>query len=329
MKLMFVGDLNLGEYYTNFGNGPGSFAKKNDPFEKVRDILSSADLVAGNLEAAICTIGLQHGEPESVVLRAEPETARLLKANNFKLVQVANNHTIQHGEKAFEECLKILRDNGIAYAGLNKAEPTIIEIKGKKIGFLAASDVPDNTNKLQSIYQRLDKDFIKHVEKCAPKVDYLITMLHWGLEESTTPMAYQREIAKKLKMAGAKIIIGSHPHLFYEIEADGDFVCAYSLGNFVFDLCWDKRLLKTGILEISIDEFGKIQSFVWPVTISNHGCLPYPSGDRKKIDKKIKIYELGKTMENQQVKKIYYHLKNIFKGDTKLKLIFFKRKILK
>jgi hypothetical protein len=329
MKLMFVGDLNLGEYYTNLGNGPGTYAKTMDLFEKVSYIFSSADLVAGNLEAAISTVGLNPEEPESAVLRAAPGTAKLLKKNNFKIVQVANNHTIQHGQAAFDECIGILKQNEIAFTGLNGAEPTVIEIHGKKIGFLAASDVPDNTDKQQSIYQRLDEEFIKHVESSVNKVDYLIVMLHWGLEESTAPLPYQRDLAKRLKKAGVKIIIGSHPHLFYEIEADGDFTCAYSLGNFVFDLCWDKRLLKTGILEVNIDDSGKLHTFVWPAIITKDGSLPVPSGERMEIVKSQALYNLGKDIKNQQIKKVVYHLSNIFRGKTKLKLIFFKRKIFK
>ena len=327
MKLMFVGDINLGEYYTNFGNGPGTYAKKKDVFEKVSHIFSAADLVVGNLEAALSTIGLDPNEPESLVLRAEPETAKLLQKHNIRLVQVANNHTVQHGVPAFQECLQILKEHGIAFTGLNNADPTVTTIKGKTIGFLAASDVPDNTDKQQNLYQRLDEKFLIHVESCVKKVDYLIVMLHWGLEESTTPLEYQRKIAKRLKKAGVKIVIGSHPHLFYEIEANDAFVCAYSLGNFVFDLCWDKRLLKTGILEVTIDEAGKMQSSVWPILIQEHGALPSPRGDRLEINQKIKLYELGHDMKNQQIKKVMYHLTNIFRGRTKLKIIFFKRKL--
>lgn len=249
---MFVGDINLGEYYTNFGNGPGTFAKTGDPFSGVEHIFKQADLIGGNLEASICSIGLVPDEPESVVLRAAPDTAKLLQKHNIKVLQVANNHSVQHGRESFKENLTILEKHGLDYVGLRGAKPTIYELDGIKIGFLAASDVPDNTDKQQILYQRLDETFFQLVEAAVPTVDHLIVMLHWGLEESTVPLPYQRELAKKLKAAGVRIVVGSHPHLFYEIESDDDFVCAYSLGNFVFDLCWDKRLLKSGILEVNI-----------------------------------------------------------------------------
>lgn len=328
MKLMFVGDINLGEYYTNFGNGPGSHLKNVDIFTRVEHIFKQADLVAGNLEASICSIGLDPNEPESVVLRAAPSTAGILRKHNIKLLQVANNHSIQHGEDAFMENLSILQENGLLYAGLNNAPPTVVEIDGVKLGFLAASDVPDNTDKQQSLYQRLDESFIQKVKDHASSVDHLIVMLHWGLEESTIALPYQKDLAHRLKEAGARIIIGSHPHLFYEIEASDNFVCAYSLGNFVFDLCWDKRLLKSGILEIDINADNKLNALVWPVQITNDGSFPVPSASPIKIDRYLKLYELGSSIKHQQVKKVFYHLRHIFRGNTRLKSLFFKRKIL-
>ena len=328
MKLMFVGDVNLGEYYTNFGNGPGTYAENNNNFSAVTSIFSTADLVACNLEASICSVGLDINEPESVVLRAKPQLAKQLSSNNIRLVQVANNHSIQHGAEAFEECLGLLESNGISYVGLNKAGPVVLTIDGQTVGFMAASDVPDNTDKTQSLYQYLDEDFIARTCLAAKSVDHLVVMLHWGLEASTSPLPYQREIASRLKSSGVRLIIGSHPHLFYDIEKDDSFVCAYSLGNFVFDLCWDSRLLKTGILEVNLDSTSVISAKVWPVTIKNNGALPMPVGEPVEIHGSLKLYSLGKSMRYQQIKKVIYHLSNLFKGNTGLKWLFFKRKVL-
>ena len=328
MKLMFVGDVNLGEYYTNFGNGPGTYAESNDNFHDVASIFSTADLVACNLEASICSVGLNSNEPESVVLRAKPKSVNLLTSNNIKLVQVANNHAIQHGVEAFEENLDLLERNGVSYVGLKNAAPVVLTIDGQTIGFLAASDVPDNTDKIQTLYQYLNEEFIERVCLAAKSVDHLVVMLHWGLEASTAPLPYQREIARRLKSAGVRLIIGSHPHLFYEIEKDDSFVCAYSLGNFVFDLCWDSKLLKTGILEVNIDSSSKVSAKVWPVTIKSDGARPVPAGDPIEINRSLILYDLGETMRFQQIKKVIYHLTNIFRGNTSLKWLFFKRKIL-
>jgi poly-gamma-glutamate synthesis protein (capsule biosynthesis protein) len=52
---MFVGNINLGEYYTSFGHGPRSYVDQSDVFEKVRDFLSQADFAVGNVEASLTT----------------------------------------------------------------------------------------------------------------------------------------------------------------------------------------------------------------------------------------------------------------------------------
>jgi poly-gamma-glutamate capsule biosynthesis protein CapA/YwtB (metallophosphatase superfamily) len=58
--------------------------------------------------------------------------------------------------------------------------------------------------------------------------------LHWGTEYSDYPEVYQKETAHRLVDAGAKLVIGHHPHCLQGVEMyNGSFI-AYSLGNFVF-----------------------------------------------------------------------------------------------
>lgn len=328
MKIMFVGDLNLGEYYTAFGHGPKSYNLNtgNSVFTLVKDIFKQADMIVGNLEAAITTNGDNPRDPERNVLKVHPDCAYQLADARFGLVQIANNHIIQHGLTGFNETLKVLDDLGIAYAGKNNTGPTIIDANGRKLAFFAASDVPDNTDKQQSLYQRLDLDFIHKVESCVNDYDHVIVMLHWGLEESTAPLPYQRKLAARLKASGVSAIIGSHPHLFYEIEANRNFICAYSLGNFVFDLCWDSRLTKSGILEIDFCG-NELKAAFWPVSIKSSGALPTPSGEPIPLAATYIPYELGKRMRWQQLKKTVHFWLNILHGNTTLKLRFFGDKI--
>tara|TARA_R110002124_G_scaffold143084_1_gene307915 strand:+ start:143 stop:1135 length:993 start_codon:yes stop_codon:yes gene_type:complete len=326
MRLMFVGDVNLGEYYPSFGHGPATFAEANDIFAGVSSTLGLANVVAGNLEASITDLNLDSSEPESMVLRASPAHAKQFKSAGFRILQVANNHSVQHGDDAFEQSVAIAESLGIAVIGLKDQEPVTISESGLTVGFLAASDVPDNTDKEQQHYQRLDDSFDEIVRRTVKSVDHLIVMLHWGLEASTVPLPYQRELAAKYKEYGVRAIVGSHPHLFYEVERDGDFVCAYSLGNFVFDLCWDTRLLKSGILDIELDSASVRNAKVWPVRITKNGCFPVNSGDPAEIVDTLRIYDLGSNMKWQQIKKLIYFFKNIFAGKTDLKLKFIARK---
>lgn len=328
MKIMFVGDLNLGEYYTSFGNGPGTFARKKSVFSNVIETFRQADFIVGNLEAAITDKNNDPDDPERMVLKVEPSNAYQLTDAGFKVLQIANNHTVQHGPEAFNQCVNILKDLSIEPVGLQRQEPVVIQKDGVSFGFLAASDVPDNTDKAQNLYQRLDDEFLEIVRRTVNDVDHMIVMLHWGLEESTVPLPYQRELARKLKELGVRAIIGSHTHLFYEIESNNNFVCAYSLGNFVFDLCWDKRLTRSGILELEFTK-SSISGRVWPVTLEKNGCLPTISGSPVPLSGNVTLYDHGDSLKWQQTRKVVYLVSNIMKGNTRLKSIFFKRKFLR
>lgn len=325
MKIMFVGDVSLGEYYMSFGHGPRTYANSQNVFASVQDIFKSSDMVVGNLEAPITSLNYDLNEPESVVLKADPCHAEQLNNAGFRVMQVANNHTVQHGDGGFEETLQILEKNGISPVGLTQQKPVSIQHDGMCIGFMAASDVPDNTDKAQAKYQRLDEAFLTTVEAEVKEHDHLVVMFHWGLEASTVPLPYQRELVDRLYKAGVSAVIGSHPHLFYEIEKRENFICAYSLGNFVFDLCWDKRLMKTGILEIDF-QLKELTARYWPVVIDKNGCLPTPSGKPVPIDQTFVPYDLGEKMAYQQIRKVVYMMLNLYRGNTLLKTRFFYRK---
>ena len=325
MRIMFVGDINLGEYYTSFGHGPLSFLKNNNVFENVQNLFDMADCVVGNLEAGLTNHKLNLNEPESVVLRGDPSSSSILKKAGFKFLQVANNHTVQHGKDGFDETIQSLLGQGIVPIGQNNQDLATIEISGKRVGFLAASDVPDNTDKNQSCYQAITDDFLEKVTKSVDAVDYLFVLFHWGLEASTQPMEYQRSLTTKLVNLGVKGIIGSHPHLFYEVWLEQNAVAAPSLGDFIFDLGWDKRLLNSGILDIEIiDEKLKVQ--IWPVELKENGCLPTLSGKAVEVTNSVIIHDNGENMKGEEIRKLYYFFTNLHKGNFLLKFKFISRK---
>lgn len=328
MRIMFVGDINLGEYYTSFGHGPGSYLKHSDVFENVRTVFNEADFVVGNLEAPLTTHNFNQTEPESVVLRGSPKHAASLRNAGFRILQVANNHTVQHGTKGFQETLDALSNFGITAVGLNQQESQVITIGEETVGFLAASDVPDNTDKKQSSYQRLDEEFVARVIEAVKKVDHLFVLLHWGLESHTSCMEYQRKLIRTLSDRGVRGVIGSHPHLFYEVWLENGTVAAPSLGNFVFDLCWDKRLLQSGILDVTFDKAGLHKVCLWPVDLNKDGCCPSISSAAVPVVNSVELYDLGKNMNGEQLRKLRYFFSNFHRGNVRLKTKFFTRKLI-
>ena len=61
-------------------------------------------------------------------------------------------------------------------------------------------------------------------------------MPHWGVEYTSIATALQRRDAAALIADGADVILGSHPHWAGALEAIGNGVVVYSMGDFIFDL---------------------------------------------------------------------------------------------
>ena len=328
MRIMFVGDINLGEYYTAFGHGPRTYMEQSNIFSDVKELLNQADIVAGNLEAPITDYGYESEKVQSSVLRGNPKHASQLAESGFKILQVSNNHIVQHGPEGFNETIAILNNLGIKPIGLKDQKITKIEIDSQTIGFLAASDVTDNTNLNQKCYQKLNLDFINLAKTEVKNVDHLFIMLHWGLESSTKPMSYQKKIIHEMANIGVRGVIGSHPHLFYRIWRENlKTIAAPSLGNFVFDLFWDDRLCKSGILDIELLSDEIINCRVWPVIICKKSGRPIILNYSIEIEEYIETYNLGKDMSGEKLRKLKRFANDYLKGNTKLKTKFISNKL--
>jgi poly-gamma-glutamate synthesis protein (capsule biosynthesis protein) len=330
---MFVGDISLGEHFFSFGHGPRSLIEKNvSIFDHVKPVFEQADCVIGNLEGPISDIALKRNDPRSKVFRGSPASVSQLKNANINILSVANNHSMQHGAEAFDETVNLLRDLGISVIGIKGEPPLVVTKNDLSIGFLAYSDVPDNEYKDQEKYRTLDIDkCVEDIESTSSNTDVLVVVLHWGIEGRSGPTEDQMAKAKIFREAGADFIIGHHPHVMYEIEPFENGLTAYSLGNFVFDLPWDKRMKKSGILDINIERCRcskdtiPYRALFWEVGILNNGTPFLSKGHPEKIDDiKKSVYGGFKNqkLSFQLARKISYFIFNIFRGNTSLKLKF-------
>jgi poly-gamma-glutamate synthesis protein (capsule biosynthesis protein) len=89
----------------------------------------------------------------------------------------------------------------------------------------------------------------------------VICLVHWGIENSQSITAEQRELARWLVDHGVDLVVGSHPHCVQPLDFYHGCPIAYSLGNLVFDgapsvASWNHSAL----LEVTLNENGKISS---------------------------------------------------------------------
>ena len=71
--------------------------------------------------------------------------------------------------------------------------------------------------------------------RLAHRVDVAVVSMHAGTEYSAKPNPQQVAFAEAAIDAGARIVVGHHPHVTGPWVRRGDGVIFYSLGNLVFD----------------------------------------------------------------------------------------------
>ena len=198
MKLMFVGDVSLGEHYFSFGHGPRTVAQKSEIFEGVKDVLNKGDVTYGNLEGPLSDFGLIENEPESMVFRGSPTVIKQLKEAGFTLLQVANNHIAQHGYECYQETIQELRKENIEVLGLRGQEPLILSKDDVRVAFIGASDIEvTRCNEHVDTYEKFELDaIIIEIETIRSKVDWVFVCLHWGEECRVMPTEEQKNLKK-------------------------------------------------------------------------------------------------------------------------------------
>lgn len=274
--LSAVGDIMMGDLPACSGFGVGSMISRYGPqfpFEKCREGLADSDIVLGNLEVVLSRFHPQSDPFARKHLRAQPEAVKGLSYAGVNAVTLANNHIMQHGANAVVETVKILRENGIAYTGIESAEFAfenlcLLERKGVKVGILGYNFRPEQyfvspRMDVAGSPQRISED----IESARGKCDFLVLAIHWGEEFIDRPSPDQVLLGRRFIDCGAHIILGHHPHILQGVERYRGRVIAYSLGDFVFDL-WPQQLRKSMILRLTLRDIDDIRFEIMPVLIN-------------------------------------------------------------
>lgn len=294
-----VGDICPGDKYI-MGLGVLSKSKKfgtDFPLRQVKDVLQGTDIVLGNFEGLL-TVKTKEGSGSDLTFCGLPEFAQAMARSGVAVLNVANNHSLEHGPEIFLESVEHLRTAGIKVCGLRSnaeeyySEPVILSVKGQRIGFLGYNWVGvynfkdtdeyiaqshdslvnytwDRKNFCRPPLEQANKTVINDIKKLRSEVDFLIIMTHWGYEYVTVPPYNLTIEARSFIDAGADIIIGCHPHVLQGMETYNGGLIFYSLGNFIFD--FRERLPRyTTVLDINI---GKNKEFSYnfkPLYINKH-----------------------------------------------------------
>lgn len=241
VSIVFTGDVLLSNYVLNNYEAEGIDGVLDSNMQKT---LQEADITIINQEFPFSTRGTQAPDKQ-FTFRVNPSYVKILQEMGVDMVTLANNHVLDYGVDAMLDTMDTLDEAEILHAGAGDAERAkelqIIETKGKKIGMLAASRViPVASWNIDvsepGLFCTYDPTaLVEEIKKAKDACDYLIVYVHWGVERSTYPEEYQKNMAHMYIDAGADAVIGSHPHVLQGIEFYENKPIFYSLGNFIFN----------------------------------------------------------------------------------------------
>jgi len=314
IKILFIGDISLNGGYSDFAN-----LKKN-PFERIKDTFCDSHYVVGNLEAVSEN---KEGEnlDKKTRLKVNYDSLYLLNQIKINLLTLANNHVYDQLYEGFNKTVEFLEKNEFEYTGVNITGEDISDIfikriYGYKIAFL--NYVHNSTNPkfpkdcLINVNIYNNHKIIEQIVNIRESVDYIILLLHWGMDNSHFPEPWQRKDARLFVKAGADLIVGHHSHVLQGFEQIGNSWVFYSLGNFAFapvkegkENELDKRQRESIILHWIIDD---IKNDVEWTPIRLEGLEVVPSSKSKLL----KISKLIPFVSNTFIWPFYRFYINIF-----------------
>lgn len=243
LRMAFVGDLALAGNFVH-GHRPTG-AHLSYPFSEVEDHFRDVDILFVNLEGPLSTDG-EPLEGKTSLLHNEPAVIDWLCKFPLCVCSLANNHILDFGVFGLNQTIGMLRERGVSFvgAGPNEEEarqPLILTVKGIRVGVLAFTTDEAHVGSVIAEGSRAgcagmpeEEIAAEQVVNLTEKTDFVIVLLHMGHEYYHYPTPRQIWLKRKLIKAGARLVIGHHPHVQQGVEVhEGGLIC-YSLGNFFF-----------------------------------------------------------------------------------------------
>ena len=296
ITLAAVGDISLGDHPLCTGFGTHSRFKARTPdfaFDHVKPQLAGSDLLFGNLECTLSEFGRRSGDYHSVQMRGHASYLNGLKAAGFDVLNVANNHSLQHGQRPFLETVRLLRDNGIGVCGVGATDyrhavAEVVKAHDLDVAFLGYSLRPRQYFTEAPLYAEGQRESILADVRAARTRDIVVVSLHWGDEFIERPSPEDVSLAHDIMDAGADLIIGHHPHVLRGVEKYGRGYIVYSLGNFVCDMLWDERMRESAIVRCRLSRDGATDLTLTPVRIGDD-YRPAPMDEARSVAVKRRL----------------------------------------
>ena len=220
----------------------------------IKDIVTNYDIAYYNQETILG--GSELGLSNYPRFNSPYEAGDGMIDAGFNLVSLATNHTADYGRSGIENSCKYWKQKeNVLTAGSycspeERDEIRIKEVNNIKYTMLnytyGTNGIPVSDSYLVNVwptngtspesdyyYNEYKEQVKKDIEAVRNKVDVLFVAMHWGVEYTHNPTAYEVDMANYLASLGVDVIIGTHPHVIQPVTWIDNTLVIYSLGNFL------------------------------------------------------------------------------------------------
>lgn len=236
IRILVGGDIYpAGNIHEAFING-----KATEIFNDLFEEITAADLSIVNLECPLITKGtpiIKAGP----VLGASTQCFKGLVEANWKVMNLANNHSFDHGADGLSETIRTIKGAGLDVIGagmnLNQAQtPLVKQIGSQRIvlyamaerEFSIADQLTPGANPLDLI------NFVNSIRSYKQQ-GLFIVLLHGGKEHYPYPTPEMVRRCRFMVDMGADAVICCHAHCPLPWEIYNGKPIIYGLGNLIFE----------------------------------------------------------------------------------------------
>lgn len=256
------------------------------PISAIGDFKTQEELFLLNFETVIANDESSKISKVGPHLKCTDKVVAYLRDAGVTAVTLANNHTMDYGEKALASTTELLESNGIKYvgAGKNLEEARNILYLEQNNEILAIINCCEHefsyaeinkagTNPLNPVQQYYS------IQEAKTKADYVVVIVHGGHEFFDLPSLRMQETYRFFIDAGADAVINHHQHCYSGYEYYNGKPIYYGIGNFNFDWPGRKTSFYTGyVVRLKLGETIKAEEL--PYT----QCLNEPIIELKELD---------------------------------------------
>ena len=303
--ISFVGDVSLAD---NWYIMPAYDERKKGIYgilsEEIVKIMNDSDVMVVNNEFTISNRG-EKMPNKYYTFRASPKRLSIYSEMGVDLLTLANNHVYDFGRTAFYDMIDSLNEYNIPYIGAGKnieeaMRPYYFIVGGYKFAFINATRAekyiltPEATETEGGVFRCYDpSNLINMIKSTKANADYVITLIHWGKENSHDLEEVQKTTSKMYIDAGTDIIVGTHAHVLQGIEFYKNKPIIYNLGDFIFN----EETKETGIFQVKLNE-NNLEYYFIPALEKNEYTSLLKNEEKERVIKNLNSWSINAIVDN-------------------------------